>query len=96
MLTSKSPFSRFEPTRGQVLISAIIGGVMLIALLLAIFSATFPMAAQSPGEAYPLVSLGRALLGDYLVPFELASVLLLVVMIGAAYLAKARRSEDKG
>ena len=32
-------------------------------------------------------------LGDFLVPFELASVLLLVVMIGAAYLAKARRRE---
>jgi NADH:ubiquinone oxidoreductase subunit 6 (subunit J) len=31
------------------------------------------------------------MLGDYLVPFEVVSVLLLVVMIGAAYLAKARR-----
>jgi NADH:ubiquinone oxidoreductase subunit 6 (subunit J) len=28
------------------------------------------------------------LLGDYLVPFEVVSVLLLAVMIGAAYLAK--------
>ncbi len=33
------------------------------------------------------------LLGDYLAPFEIASVLLLVVMIGAAYLAKGRRRE---
>ena len=33
------------------------------------------------------------LLGDYLLPFEIVSVLLLAVMIGAAYLAKARRRE---
>ena len=34
------------------------------------------------------------LLGDFLVPFELASIILLVVMIGAAYLAKRRRPEE--
>jgi NADH:ubiquinone oxidoreductase subunit 6 (subunit J) len=38
-----------------------------------------------------MAALGQALLGDYLVPFELVSVVLLVVMIGAAYLAKGRR-----
>ena len=43
------------------------------------------------GNGYPIERLGEALLGDYLVPFEIASVLLLVVMIGAAYLAKGRR-----
>jgi NADH:ubiquinone oxidoreductase subunit 6 (subunit J) len=31
------------------------------------------------------------LLTDYLVPFEAASVLLLVVMIGAAYLARPEK-----
>jgi hypothetical protein len=36
---------------------------------------------------------GVKLLGDYLLPFEIVSVLLLAVMIGAAYLAKARRRE---
>jgi NADH-quinone oxidoreductase subunit J len=60
---------------------------------------TIPTNSQStpvwPGSRdatdYPVESIGRALLGDYLAPFELASVLLLLVMIGAAYLAKARR-----
>jgi hypothetical protein len=33
------------------------------------------------------------LLGDDLVPFEIISVLLLVVMIGAAYLAKGGRRD---
>src|SRR4051812_37223680 len=46
------------------------------------------------GENYPVALLGQKLLGDYLLPFEIASVLLLVVMIGAAYLAKGRRREE--
>ena len=49
--------------------------------------------AIDPG-GYPVDKLGQTLLGDYLVPFELSSVLLLVVMIGAAYLAKGRRRES--
>ncbi len=40
---------------------------------------------------------GQALLSDYLIPFEVVSVLLLVVMIGAAYLAKGRKRQgDRG
>jgi NADH-quinone oxidoreductase subunit J len=46
------------------------------------------------GDNYPVALLGQKLLGDYLLPFEIASVLLLVVMIGAAYLAKGRRREE--
>jgi NADH-quinone oxidoreductase subunit J len=41
-----------------------------------------------------MVTLGQVLLGDFLVPFELASVLLLIVMIGAAYLAKGRKRHE--
>ena len=38
-------------------------------------------------------AIGRSLLLRYLVPFELAGVVLLVVMIGAAYLAKGRHED---
>ena len=48
---------------------------------------------MDPAAPYPVVALGTALLGNYLIPFELISVVLLVVMIGAAYLAKARRGD---
>ena len=50
--------------------------------------------ALTSGDGYPMTFLGQKLLGDYLLPFEIASVLLLVVMIGAAYLAKARRRDE--
>ena len=100
MLTSKSPFSRFEPKMPEVVVSISIGAILLIALVMAVRSQKFPSAVTvaesgaAGGEVrYPLDRLGQALLGDYLLPFEIVSVLLLVVMIGAAYLAKARRRE---
>ena len=100
MLTSKSPFSRFEPKLVEVVLATVLASVLLIALVLAVLSHDFaptaavaPPAAAGAEEGYPVAKLGQALLGDYLLPFEIASVLLLVVMIGAAYLAKGRRRE---
>jgi len=92
MLTSKSPFSRFEPKLAELIIALTVGGIMLFALIAGIVRTSF---ASNPmtTEYYPVDKLGQTLLGDFLIPFELASVLLLVVMIGAAYLAKGRRRE---
>jgi len=44
-------------------------------------------------EHYGVADLGRNLLGKYALPLELAGVLLLVVMIGAAYIAKGRHAD---
>ena len=92
MLTSKSPFARFDPKLGEIIIALSIGIVLLFVLVIAIANTTFASDALV-FEGYPVARLGQVLLGDYLVPFEIISVLLLVVMIGAAYLAKARRRE---
>ena len=94
MLTSKGPFSRFEPKRREVVVAMAIAAVMLTALVVAIVAGRRTYFVSQPllsPEGYPMAALGQALLGDYLVPFELVSVVLLVVMIGAAYLAKGRR-----
>ena len=94
MLTSKSPFSRFEPKQGELVTAVTVATVLFVALVMAIQSAGFVPDWLDTTQRYPIGALGQALLGDYLVPFELASVLLLVVMIGAAYLAKGRRREE--
>jgi NADH-quinone oxidoreductase subunit J len=39
-------------------------------------------------------TIGQAFLREYLVPFEFASVVLLVVMVGAAYLARPKRGGE--
>ena len=93
MLTSKSPFSRFEPKLVEVVLAIAINLVLLIALVMGILNTKFRSQPSSESAHYPVDVLGQALLGDFLVPFELSSVLLLAVMIGAAYLAKGRRRE---
>jgi NADH-quinone oxidoreductase subunit J len=95
MLTSKSPFSRSEPKLAQVVVALSFGLVLLVALIAGILRAKFNSQVIEGTGAYPMDKLGQALLGDFLIPFELASVLLLGVMIGAAYLAKGRRREPE-
>ncbi len=94
MLTSKSPYSRFEPKLGEVILAISIAIVLMFALTLGVTKTIF---REEPIETglYPVDKLGQILLGDYLVPFEVVSVLLLAVMIGAAYLAKGRRREGE-
>ena len=94
MLTSKSPFVKFEPRAVEVAAALALGFILLIAMVAAILKTTFATNAISADGAYPVDRLGQVLLGDYLVPFEVVSVLLLAVMIGAAYLAKGRKREE--
>ena len=90
MLTSTSPFSRFEPKAGEVAIALSIGIILLTALILV--AVRTPFAHTDDVPATSIESFGQMFLDDYVVPFELASVLLLVVMIGAAYVARGRRN----
>src|SRR5437868_2092432 len=94
MLTSKSPFSHFEAKLGEVITALSLGAILLFALVLAICKTHFANDELASGK-YPIDQLGQVLLGDYLVPFEVVSVLLLAVMIGAAYLAKGRGREGE-
>lgn len=94
MLTSKSPGIRYEPKFVEVVVAIGVSVVVAAALVMAIVR-QFPAEPASIERHPTIAELGQVLLGDYLIPFELISVLLLVVMIGAAYLAKARRRGGK-
>ncbi len=92
MLTSTSLLVHYRPSRFEVATACVLSAVLLTALVLLAVRSRFPLAEQIPDAAAGPGPLGQALLGDYLVPFELASVLLLVVLVGAAHLAAGRRS----
>ncbi len=92
MLTSARREDRFAVRRWEL----VWGG--LLAILLAVGLASVAIGAHWHSEAVApprnnVAALGRALLapGRYLAVFELSSVLLLAVMVGAAYLARGRR-----
>lgn len=76
-------------------ISATISFGLLAFVLLATFIKTMPKieAYKQSGQDYQSIKvLGNVLLNEYMVPFEFASVLLLVAMIGAVLLSKKSTS----
>jgi NAD(P)H-quinone oxidoreductase subunit 6 len=55
------------------------------------FGTRVPMAPAAPTTA----QIGNALLGDYVLPFEVISILLLAVLLGAVTLARGRQHGDE-
>jgi NADH-quinone oxidoreductase subunit J len=53
-----------------------------------------PAAAAGRGPGLELALLAETLMTDYLVPFELASILLLAVLVGAVIIARRRYLHD--
>jgi len=87
MLTSKSPWARFESAKHELLAAGVVCGLLLATLCTVVLRAIWPVTQGIvPGAA--VADLGRALLTTYLVPFEVAGVLLMIVMVGAAHLAR--------
>lgn len=105
MLTSKNPFLQFKPKSWEVFTAVGISIVLMGLVLLALVGTTFPPSqlpvsvsgAAPTVEGYSQVEwIGRALLSRYVLPFEVAAVLLLVVMIGAAFMARKRERAGTG
>jgi NADH-quinone oxidoreductase subunit J len=77
-------------------LGAIIMFGLTCAILIAIFVNSKPIVGEydTTGEDYQSIKvLGRVLLNEYMVPFEFASILLLVAMIGTVLLSKKEKSE---
>ena len=75
-------------------IGAITVFVLLCAILITIFFNSSPVSeiSESTGEDYQSIKvLGKILLNEYMVPFEYASILLLVAMIGSVLLSKKEK-----
>jgi NADH-quinone oxidoreductase subunit J len=96
MLTAQQQFLRIRTRPAEWLI----GGVLAVCLfvLLVLVSLRLGEGRQTPAND-PLPGAGQIGVGfltTYLLPFEIISVHLLVVLIGAAYLARAKRKPVDG
>jgi NADH:ubiquinone oxidoreductase subunit 6 (subunit J) len=87
MLTSRVYGSRLKTRPLETAVGLLVCAALFVGLVTVLVRTAWPPAAASPASP-DVAQLGSALLSTYLVPFELASVLLLAVMIGAAYLAQ--------
>lgn len=93
MLTARNPYIRSQAKRGEVVMAICVGLILFVAIVGMTLSGPWPKLATAPtaeqmAQVAPVSDIGHALLTTYLVPFEISSVLLLAVMIGAAYLAR--------
>lgn len=96
MLTNKVE-GKAVSTRSHNLFGGLLAGVgMLSVLLLVIFSVNFreldwiayAMEQEAPAASSVVQPIGQLMLSAYVLPFELAGLLLLVALIGAAFVAK--------
>jgi len=87
MLTSKSPWVKFECPKVELLLAGAVCAALLGCLCIVLTGATWAGTAQVvPGAS--VAAIGKSLMTTYLVPFEVAGVLLMIVMVGAAHLAR--------
>jgi NADH-quinone oxidoreductase subunit J len=89
LLTDRLPVEFKQISRETVTQGMFVAIPVLAALLWAVLGTRWPTAV--PGEPVAegtTAGIGRLLLTDYLFPFEFASLLLLVALVGAARLAR--------
>jgi NADH:ubiquinone oxidoreductase subunit 6 (subunit J) len=106
MLTAQPTFLNLKISAAEWAIAMVVGLLLFAVLAVTTVTAHWPTAPSdlASGQVNPATSknsvmIGHGLLGQkvgpgnvgYLLPFEIVSVHLLVVLIGAAYLARAKR-----
>lgn len=87
----RAGFVRFMP------VALVVSAIMIIELVLVVLSKefTYPKPAPAPADFSNTQELGRILYTDYLLPFEVASVILLVAIIAAIVLTLRHRPETR-
>lgn len=87
-----------EPHKSSLLkITATVCGGFLMVILIGAFRGTQAMASLDTGssEISLVKNLGQVMFNEFLVPFEVTSVLLLASMVGAVMLGKSENTETK-
>ena len=76
-------------------IAAFLGaGGMLVLMLAAIMHRQWPISPEA-GKSAPVARIGQLMLSQYLLPFEVTSVILLAVLIGAVVIARHNRETGR-
>lgn len=86
-----------EPAKSNIVkFAGVIGGCCLLATLVASLKAlgvSEPVVLNNPGLGL-VKNLGKVLFNQFLLPFEISSILLLSAMVGAVLLAKREKQPD--
>ena len=94
MMTHRDPMVQRinDKKRRSVGMGILVAGVTFGVLMSFILTTKFQTTGGRADGLTTAKPIGRALLTDYVLPFELVSILLLVVLCGAAYIARRERN----
>lgn len=83
-----------EPQKNKwlKLAGAVAGGSLLLVLVAALRDSEKQMTELGTGDIGLIENLGKALFSDYVVPFEISSILFLSAMVGAVVIGKRERA----
>jgi NADH-quinone oxidoreductase subunit J len=87
MLTAKLAGREVSAQNEQTFIGAFLSLILMAGILWSLTGTFIRQSAEGP-PAKSLVTIGRLLMTDYVLPFELVSVLLLAALIGAIVIAR--------
>jgi NADH-quinone oxidoreductase subunit J len=73
-----------------LLLALVVGAQLILAVVISESKLGFPAAAPATALEPSTQLVGRVLFNEYMLPFEIASILLLVAMIGAVVMAKKK------
>tara|TARA_B100001250_G_C19675542_1_gene733481 strand:+ start:248 stop:886 length:639 start_codon:yes stop_codon:yes gene_type:complete len=90
MLTNKIDKPVIESDSSNKIIGALISGFIFSILSIIVIQTKWPVLANNTEGPSTVELIGRLILGKYLLPFELISILLLAALIGAALLARKK------
>jgi len=84
-----------EPQKNKYLklAGAVAGGCLLLVLIAALRDTEQKAAELTTGDIGLIQNLGKTLFNEYVVPFEISSILFLTAMVGAVVLGKRDRHE---
>jgi NADH-quinone oxidoreductase subunit J len=97
MLMNLSKDTEPQKNKWLKMAGAVAGGCLLLVLIAALRGTETRMAELSTGNIGLIQNLGHVLFTEYVVPFEIASILFLSAMIGAVVIGKKekRPAEDE-
>ena len=93
MLTRKLMSREMEQQNAQWIPSAVGALALFVVLGWIVYTAGWPV-HEGAVPAEPITQLGEDLLTTYLVPFEIASVLLLAALVGAILIGREKETES--
>ena len=89
MLTNKIENATITSKTHNQIPGVLFSGILLLLQFYAIFNTEW-LVNDNPGKTSTVMDIGELLLGKYLLPFEVVSILLLAALIGAAMLSRKK------